>query len=62
MEKNESNSVNYDAKVCFLTASKLFYEEYRRLEEQPWVDKAYFIQKSFKTEEMVNQIKAIIFS
>jgi CheY-like chemotaxis protein len=46
--------IDSNAKVCFITASELFYEEYRRMEIQPWLDKAYFIQKPF--------IKAIIFS
>jgi DNA-binding response OmpR family regulator len=53
--------IDNNAKVCFLTASELFYEEYRRLEAHSLLDKAYFIQKPFRTEEMVDQIKAIIF-
>ena len=54
--------IDSNAKVCFITASELFYEEYRRMEIHPWLDKAYFIQKPFRTEEMLEQIKAIIFS
>jgi two-component system response regulator ChvI len=54
--------IDTNAKVCFLTASELFYEEYRRLDEHPWLDKAYFIQKPFRTEEMIEQIKAMIFT
>ena len=54
--------IDSNAKVCFLTASELFYEEYRRMEVHPWLDKAHFIQKPFRTEEMIDQIKAIIFS
>ena len=54
--------IDNNVKVCFLTASELFYDEYRKLEEHAWLDKAYFIQKPFKTEEMVDQIKAIVFS
>ncbi len=53
--------IDRNAKVCFLTASELFYEEYRRLEAHSLLDKAYFIQKPFRTEEMVDQIKAILF-
>jgi len=56
------NQVDSNAKVCFLTASELFYEEYRKLEAHPWLDKAYFIQKPFRTEEMIEQIKSIVFS
>lgn len=54
--------IDSNVKVCFITASELFYEEYRRMETHPWLDKAYFIQKPFRTEEMVEQIKVIIFS
>ncbi len=54
--------IDNNAKVCFLTASELFYEEYRRLEDHPWLDKAYFIQKPFRTEEMIEQIKAMVYS
>jgi DNA-binding response OmpR family regulator len=54
--------IDNNAKVCFLTASELFYEEYRRLEALPWLDKAYFIQKPFRTDEMIDQIKAIIYA
>ena len=54
--------IDSNAKVCFITASELFYEEYRRMEVHPWLDKAFFIQKPFRTEELIEQIKAIIFS
>ena len=54
--------IDTNAKVCFITASELFYEEYRRMEIHPWLDKAYFIQKPFRTEELIEQIKAIILS
>ena len=54
--------IDGNAKVCFITASELFYEEYRRMEIHPWLDKAYFIQKPFRTEELIEQIKAIILS
>jgi DNA-binding response OmpR family regulator len=54
--------IDKNAKVCFVTASELFYEEYRKMEAHPWLDKAYFIQKPFRTEEMIEQIKAIVFT
>lgn len=54
--------IDENSKVCFMTASELFYEEYRRLEAHPWLDKAYFIQKPFRTEEMIEQIKAIVYT
>jgi two-component system response regulator ChvI len=49
-----------DAKVCFLTASELFYQEYRSLEAHPKLDKAFFIQKPFPSKELINQIKEIL--
>ncbi|MDQ3848601.1 MAG: response regulator [Thermoproteota archaeon] len=52
--------VDPEVKVCFLTASELFYEEYRRLETRPRLDKAYFIQKPFPSKELIYQIKEIL--
>ncbi|HEU4446196.1 MAG TPA: response regulator, partial [Nitrososphaeraceae archaeon] len=37
--------IDSNVKICFLTASELFYEEYRRLDAYPSLGKAYFIQK-----------------
>jgi two-component system response regulator ChvI len=39
--------IDTNIKTCFLTASELFYEEYRRLDDDayPTLDKEYFIQK-----------------
>ena len=49
-------------KICFLTASELFYEEYRRLDAYPSLDKAYFIQKPFRSEELINHLNEILHS
>src|SRR5215217_6696658 len=49
-----------NVKICFLTASELFYEEYRRLDGLPRVDKEYFIQKPFRTKEMIRQLNEIL--
>ena len=40
-------------KICFLTASELFYEEFRnmRLKLGEKIGEEYFIQKPIKTEE-----------
>ena len=54
--------IDSNVKICFLTASELFYEEYRRLDAYPRVDKEYFIQKPFKTDELINQLKEILYS
>jgi two-component system response regulator ChvI len=53
---------NGNVKICFLTASELFYEEYRRLDAYPSLDKAYFIQKPFRSEELINQLNEILHS
>ena len=52
--------IDSNVKICFLTASELFYEEYRRLGGLPRVDKEYFIQKPFKTKELIRQLNEIL--
>jgi two-component system response regulator ChvI len=42
--------IDSTAKICFLTASELFYEEYRKLDVYPSLDKAYLIQKPYRLE------------
>src|SRR5918995_5359077 len=48
--------IDRNVKICFFTASELFYEEYRKIDGHPRVDKEYFIQKPFKTKELVRQL------
>ena len=49
-------------KICFLTASELFYEEFRKarflLVEK--IGEEYFIQKPIKTDDLVKKINALI--
>ena len=52
--------IESNAKICFLTASELFYEEYRRLEAYPRLDKAYFIQKPFRIEQLLRELNEIL--
>ena len=52
--------IDSNVKICFFTASELFYEEYRRLDGLPRVDKEYFIQKPFRTKEMIRQLNEIL--
>ena len=54
--------IDSNVKICFLTASELFYEEYRRLDANPSLDKAYFIQKPCRSEDLINQLKEILHS
>jgi DNA-binding response OmpR family regulator len=51
--------IDNNVKICFLTASELFYEEYRRLDGHARLDKEHFIQKPCKTEELIRQINEI---
>ena len=53
---------NSNVKICFLTASELFYEEYRRLDAYPSLDKAYFIQKPCRNEDLINHLNEILHS
>ena len=54
--------IDSNVKICFLTASELFYEEYRRLDAYPSLDKAYFIQKPCRSGDLINQLKEILHS
>jgi two-component SAPR family response regulator len=54
--------IDSNVKICFLTASELFYEEYRRVDAYPTLDKEYFIQKPFRTEELIRQLNEILHS
>ena len=54
--------IDSNVKICFFTASELFYEEYRRLDAYPSLDKAYFIQKPVRSEDLINQLKEILHS
>src|SRR5215210_8170346 len=45
--------IDSNVKICFLTASELFYEKYRRLDEFPKLNKEYFIQKPIRSEELI---------
>jgi DNA-binding response OmpR family regulator len=52
--------IDSNVKICFLTASELFYEEYRRLDAYPSLDKAYFIQKPFRSEDLIYKLNEIL--
>jgi CheY-like chemotaxis protein len=51
--------IDSNVKICFLTASELFYEEYRRLDAYPRLDKEYFIQKPIRSQELIRQLNEI---
>jgi DNA-binding response OmpR family regulator len=52
--------IDSNVKMCFLTASELFYEEYRRLDAYPRRDRAYFIQKPCRSEDLIRQVNEIL--
>jgi YesN/AraC family two-component response regulator len=54
--------IDKNAKICFITASELFYEEYRRLGVNASLEKEYFIQKPCKSEELIRQLNEILYS
>jgi len=49
--------IDSEVKVCFVTASELFYEEFR---ENRQIDEKYFILKPMKNEEMMRRINKIL--
>ena len=48
-----------NAKICFLTASELYYEKFRKKEFSA-LDKDLFIRKPIGNEELVTQINKMI--
>ena len=48
-----------DIKVCFLTASELYYEEFRKKEYHA-LDKNLFIQKPIDNEELLKEVNRIM--
>ena len=48
-----------NAKVCFLTASELYYEEFRK-EEYCALDRNLFIQKPIDNEDLVKEINKML--
>jgi DNA-binding response OmpR family regulator len=49
------------AKICFLTASELYYEEFRKRDYNS-IDENLFIRKPIENEELINQVNRIISS
>jgi DNA-binding response OmpR family regulator len=49
-------------KICFLTASEMFYEEFRysRIKLGEKIGEEYFIQKPVKTDYLIEKLNALI--
>lgn len=59
---NKIREKDPQVKICFLTASELFYEEFRKarflLSEK--IGEEYFIQKPIKTDDLVQKINGLM--
>ncbi len=58
---NEIKKKDQNAKVCFLTASELYYKEFREKEYNA-LDKNLFIQKPIQNEELLKEVNRRISS
>ena len=58
---DEIKKKDQKAKVCFLTAGELYYEEFREKEYNA-LDKALFIQKPIQNEELLKEVNRRISS
>ena len=55
----EIKKVDNNVKVCFLTASEMYYERFRK-EEFYGLDRDLFIRKPIENEDLVKQINKIV--
>jgi CheY-like chemotaxis protein len=61
--RRQIKKIDNVVKVCFVTASELYYEEFRkelRLEEEPIIDKDRYLRKPIQNEELIAEITRII--
>src|ERR687892_903539 len=56
---DELKKKDQKAKVCFLTASELYYEEFRKKEYNA-IDKNLFIRKPIENKLLINQVNRIM--
>jgi DNA-binding response OmpR family regulator len=56
---HEIKKKDNNAKVCFLTASELYYEEFRK-KEYCALDRNLFIQKPIDNEDLVKEINKML--
>jgi DNA-binding response OmpR family regulator len=56
---HEIKKKDQKAKVCFLTASELYYEEFRKREYNA-IDKNLFIRRPIENEELLKEVNRII--
>jgi DNA-binding response OmpR family regulator len=58
---DEIKKKDHKARICFFTASELYYEKFRKREYDA-IDKTLFIQKPIHTEELLKEVNRIIHS
>jgi DNA-binding response OmpR family regulator len=58
---DEIKKKDHKAKICFLTASELYYEQFRKTEYSA-IDKNLFLQKPIGNEVLLNEVNRIISS
>lgn len=58
----EMKKIDDRIKVCFLTASEMYYERFRKEEEFAQMDKDLFLRKPIQNEELINEINRIMAS
>jgi DNA-binding response OmpR family regulator len=56
---HEIKKKDNNAKVCFLTASELYYEEFRK-KEYSALDRNLFIQKPIGNEDLIKEINKML--
>ena len=58
----EMKKIDSTVKVCFLTASEMYYETFRKEEEFAQLDKDLFLRKPIQNEELIKEINRIMAS
>jgi len=56
----EMRKIDDKVKVCFLTASEMFYEKFRKEEPYSKFDKELFIAKPIENEELLDHLNRVI--
>jgi DNA-binding response OmpR family regulator len=56
----EMRKIDDKVKVCFLTASEMYYEKFRKEEPYRKFDKELFIAKPIENEELLDHVNKVI--
>jgi DNA-binding response OmpR family regulator len=58
----EMKKIDDRVKVCFLTASEMYYDRFRKEEEFVQMDKGLFLRKPIQNRELIKEINRIMAS